>query len=197
MQNNSKYTINCHRFHLSGSQSLSHIATIPFHLWYIYMVFPLSPPCLWPWVRLEIVHQPSSLHHRSCCQSSLLKINSENHVISLITLALYGFVWHSKSSTIWVYCGSPAYLFLKNYFKPNLLQNLPRSSQCLSSSATGFLVLSYIYKLTHTLFLVWVLHACLRPSLMWDLPGSQDHSFLSFLYSQCPSCHCRVITHHT
>lgn len=76
-------------------------------------------------------------------------------------------------------------------------KNLPRSSQCLSSSATGFLVLSYIYKLTHTLFLVWVLHACLRPSLMWDLPGSQDHSFLSFLYSQCPSCHCRVITHHT
>lgn len=124
MQNNSKYTINSHRFHLSGSQSLSHIATIPFHLWFIYMVFPLSLPCLWPWVRLEIMHQPSSLHHPSCCQSSLLKINSENHVISLISFPLYGFVWHSKSSTIWVYCGFPAYLFLKNYFNPNILQKI-------------------------------------------------------------------------
>lgn len=112
-----------------------------------FLWLPLSPPCLWPWVRLETVHQPSSLHHPSCCQSLLLKINSEKHVISLTSLALYGFVWHSKSSTIWIYCGFPAYLFLKNYFNPNLLQKffpdplnvfppLPQASLCFHTSAS-------------------------------------------------------------
>lgn len=138
MQNNSKYTINSHRFHLSGSQSLSHIATIPFHLWFIYMVFPLSLPCLWPWVRLEIMHQPSSLHHPSCCQSSLLKINSENrhfpYFISSVWLCLAFKVFHDLG-LLW-FSSLPIPQELLQPQHPS--KNLPRSSQCLSSSATGF-----------------------------------------------------------